>query len=138
MQNVHKRRWRYLKILSELTRKSSCVNARGIPTAVCQVLHLLSCTRWAPPQGTPPPARYDRGYPRPGLTGVGVPEVWYPQPGLMGGVPEVGYPPDQVQQGVPKVEYPPPAGPGWGTPPPPPTWTWAGVPPPPRCGQMDG
>ena len=28
---------------TKLTRKSSCINARGIPTAVYQVLHVLSC-----------------------------------------------------------------------------------------------
>ena len=90
-----------------ITRKSSCVNARGIPTAAYQVLHLF------PEVGYPPP----------------------PQPGLMGGVPKVGYPPGRgypparsdggTQGGYPLV--PPRAGPGWGTLPP--RWTWLGYPP---------
>ena len=104
------------------------MNAKGIPIAAYQVLHLLSCTRW--------------GTPQPGLTGGGIPEVgvcpcwgilllarsdggggyprwgtpcWgTPRPGLMGGtqggVPPVGIPPSQVRQwggGYPR----------WGTPP---------------------
>ena len=40
-----------------LTRKSSCVNARGIPPAAYQVLHLLSYPRV--------------GYPHPDLAGGG-------------------------------------------------------------------
>ena len=69
------------------TRKSSCVNARGIPTAAYQVLHLL------PEGGTPlgrvppPPARSDRG----------VPEVGYPPPSDLAGVP----PPHLYLAGVP-------------------------------------
>ena len=92
------------------TRQCSCVNARGIPTAAYQVLHLLSCTRW----GThlsgypPPPARSNRGYPRWGTSRQGTP----PGPGLTGG----GYP----RWGTPPVR------PGWGTPP---VWTWPGYPP---------
>ena len=83
------------------------MNARGIPTAAYQVLHLLSEV------GYPP----SRGSPQPGLTGGrGVPEVGVPPSQVWwGGVLEVGYHPGQVgyplQQG-----YPPPAGPGWGTP----------------------
>ena len=91
------------------TRKSSCVNARGISST--PVLHLLSCTRWGTPPSRVPPHQVWWG---------GVPKVRYTprwgtsQPGLMG-VPEVGYPlsrvpPSQVWRGVP-------VGPGWGTPP---------------------
>ena len=127
------------------TRKSSSVNARGIPTAAYQVL---------PGWGTPP----CRGTPLARSIG-GVPEVRYPLvrapphwgptpsqvwpgggflrwgtplPGLMG-VPKVGYPlsgyplarsDGGTQGGVPPVRVPPgqvwwgypPAGPGWGTP----------------------
>ena len=131
-----------------ITRKSSCVNARGIPTAAYQVLHLLTKV------GYPPPS----GYPHPGLMGVpGVPPCWGtplsrsdggylgyppvrvpPHPGLTGGYP--WYPPS----GHPPVGVPPCQGtlPHQGTPPgwtwfryPPPGWTWLGYPPPPpRCG----
>ena len=138
-----------VQLFFQLTRKSSCVNARSIPTAAYQVLHLLSCTRWGtPPLGYPPPARSDggRGYLRwvpPGLgtpparsdwggylrwgTPIGVP----PWPCLMGvgGLPEVGYPPGQVWWGEDLR---------WGTPP---GWLdLAGVPPPPpprRCGMTN-
>ena len=82
------------------TRKSSCVNARGIPTAAYQVLHLLpeagsplaggtprpgpmgggqGYLRWGTPlAGGYPPARSDGGYPRWGTPLVGVPpsQVW--------------------------------------------------------------
>ena len=77
------------------TRKSSCVNTRGIPTAAYQVLHLLT----------------EVGYPPcPGLMG-GVPEVGYPpHPGLMGRYPRWGTPPVRYPQvwrgGVPEVGYP--------------------------------
>ena len=136
------------------------MNARGIPTAAYQVLHLLSCTRW----GTPPPtvgvpslARSSAGggYPR-----WGTPHWDTPQPGPMGGwyprwsTPWSGYPPGQVWQGGTQGGVPPPSqvwwggtrggyprwvppGPGWGTPQP--HLDLAGVPPPPpRCGQTDG
>ena len=73
---------------SFLTRKSSCVNAKGIPTAAYQLL---------PELGYPSPPL---GYPLPGPTGRGVPEVGYPHQGT----------PGQVWQGVPKVGYPP----SWG------------------------
>ena len=78
------------------TRKSSCVNARGIPPAVYWVLLLLSYLGTPPPQGTPPswPGREGGGY----LTRVP------PHPDLAGGG---GYltrvPP---QQGTPPVSAP--------------------------------
>ena len=122
--------------MSNLTikiRKSSCVNARGIPTAGYQVLHLLpevgtpqpgltgGGTRWGPP---------GRSTPQPGLMGRLVLEVGPPPPwqGYLlgqvqwgGGVPEVGYMPSRSDLGG----VLPPSGPGRGT-------------PPPRCGQTDG
>ena len=110
------------------TRKSSCVNARGIPPAVYWVLLLLSYL------GTPP--------------------SW---PGWGGGLPDQGTPPGQVPPcpdlaggggtwpGYPlQTGYPPtPSWPGWGGVPhqgTPPAGTWQGttplagpsrVPPPP-------
>ena len=78
------------------TRKSSCVNARGIPTAAYQVLHLLSCTG----EGGYP----CRGVPHP-CQGVSHP---------CQGVPNLGYPPIRPCWGVPHHGYPPPAGvPPW-------------------------
>ena len=67
------------------TRKSSCVNARGIPTAAYQVL---------PEGGYPPPGQVQwGGYLRPE---VEYPQSGgYPQPGLTG-VSEVGYPQQRV------------------------------------------
>ena len=56
------------------TRKSSCVNARGILPTVYQVLHMLS---------------YPGGYPIPGQ---GVPDPEYPFPDLVWGYPIPGYP----------------------------------------------
>ena len=110
-----------------MTRKSSCLNARGIPTAAYQVLHLLPKVgypprQWGPPQPDPmgdtqggiPP---DRGRPPPWPDLIGVPEVRYPLAGV---------PPSQVWQGVPK----------WGTRGGvPPACTWLGYPP--SCGQTD-
>ena len=146
--------WTHLSFHSSYvkTRKSSCVNARGIPTAAYQVLHLLSCTRWGtPPVGVPPWPDPMEGYlrwgtlvrypPKPGLTRE-VPKVGYGylyprwgtpirvlhQPGPIGGT-RGGVPPSLVwggtQGGVPPLGYPP-AGPGWGTPP---AWTWPGYSP---------
>ena len=137
------------------TRKSSCVNARGITTTAYQVLHLFPEVGYPPPRqvwwegtwgGVPPPAG-------------GTPcQVWW-------GVPEVGYPPGRgtpcqvwwggTRGGVPPLarseggylrwEYPP--GWTWLGYQPPPGWTWLGYPPPlagpgwgtppPRCGQTD-
>ena len=112
-----------------ITRKSSCVNARGIPTAAYQVLHLLSCTRWGYPSrsgpmgggylscrtpscGTPL-ARSDGG------TRGEVPLCQGTPARSDGGVPEVGFTPirvphGQVRQGgtwggVPPIGAPP----GW-------------------------
>ena len=77
------------KIIS-ITRKSSSVNARGIPTAA----YPMGGT-W----GGAPPGQVRQGYSR-----------WDATPARSDrGVPEVGYP----HQGTP------PAGPGWGTYPPP-------------------
>ena len=94
-----------VNFLCKKTRKSSCVNARGIPTAAYQVLHL----RW----GTPSPS--SRGTPWPGPMGM------YPTPPSParsdGGCTQGGVPPGQVQQGGGYLrQVPPPAGPGWGTP----------------------
>ena len=109
-----------------LTRKSSCVNARGIPTAAYQVL--LGGIPPPPSVGVPPPtARFARGYPRwstphwgtpPGQVWWGVPKVGYPQPGLMWGVSEVGNTPcwgtpRPGLMGVPEVGYPPSGYPPW-------------------------
>ena len=89
-RNVTEHLWlqNSLTTKTRTTRKSSCVNARGIPTAAYQVLHLLT----------------EVGYPPrpPGLT-WGVPEVGYPSLGY----PLSGYPPSGY----------PLAGPGSGTPP---------------------
>ena len=90
------------------------MNARGIPTATYQVLHLLPEVGYPPPGGTTLAKSPQGGYPRWGT----------PQPGLMGGIQGGGTPS--------QVGYPP-AGPGWGTPPP--GWTWPGYPP---CRQTDG
>ena len=99
-----------------MTRKSSCVNARGIPTAAYQVLHLFPEVGYPSGRGIPP-ARSDGG-------GGGVREVGYP--------PSMGYPPVRSDQGgtqggvLPRQGVPPQAGPGPGR----------GTPP--RCGQTDG
>ena len=109
-------------------RKSSCVNARGIPTTAYQVLHLLpevgyppppgqvwwaggGYPRWGIPQQGNPPARSDRGLPEVGPPPAGVP----PPPArsdrgdLRWGAPQ------QVEPLPPR----PPAGPGCCIPPPP-------------------
>ena len=101
-----------------LTRKSSCVNASGIPTAAYQVLHLLSCTG-----GYPLPYPPLRGG-TPSLWGL--PHLGYPHQTWPGGTPSLpgGYPtsctPHQTWPGgtpsllgctPPRV---PPITPGWG------------------------
>ena len=64
------------------TRKSSCVNARGIPTVAYQVLHLLSCTGGVPHSCW--------GYP---ILGAPIRPGWeYPIPATGGGVLHLGYP----------------------------------------------
>ena len=102
---------------------SSCVNARGIPTAAYQVLHLFPEVGY-PPAGVPPSRQ-----------GVPPSQVWW-------GVPEVGYP----LAGVPPSRgYLPPSR---GSTPPtrsngldlagvPPWLDLAGVPAPTRCVQTD-
>ena len=80
------------------------MNARGIPTAAYQVLHLLPEVGYPPPAGVPP-------WPGP-TEGEGVPEVGYPLPA--GGTPWLDL------AGV----APPPAGPGPGRGTPPPTNGW--------------
>ena len=109
------------------TKKSSCVNARGIPIAAYQV-YTPSVTR----SGVPLPAR---GTPQPGVMGVyprwgthtgvplarsdrGVPEVRYPQQGYPparsnGGVTRGGVPPARSDGEVPEVGYPPGKGIPW-------------------------
>ena len=103
-----------------ITRKSSCLNARGIPTAAYQVL-----PRW----GTPPPGKSDGGGTRGGVppqrwgTPLGYPPVRIPHQGTPHwGTPLVGIPPCQ---GTPirvlPVGVPPPGSTGGypcqGTPP---------------------
>ena len=61
-------------VKTKITRKSSCVNVRGIPTEAYQVLHLLPEVGYPPSRDTPL-ARSNP--PRPGPTGgEGLPEVW--------------------------------------------------------------
>ena len=73
--------WNYFMNIT-VTRKFSCVNARGIPTAAYQVLHLLSCTgggtpchTWGTPiwtwWGVPPPGIH----PCLDLVGGGIPSL---------------------------------------------------------------
>ena len=47
------------------TRQSSCVNARGIPTAAYQVLHVLSCTGWGYPGWVSPWLEYSHRFREP-------------------------------------------------------------------------
>ena len=90
------------------TRKSSCVNAGGIPPAAYQVLHLLSYP--------------EKGYP---TSGWGVPHLWTGDSPLLDG----GYPiPGQGPPIWTWLRYPlPPSGPGQGSHPP--IWAWLGYPP---------
>ena len=117
--------------LNDRARKSSCVNARGIPTAAYQVLLKMG---YPPPHRGIPLTRSDRG---------GVPEVGFPSARSDGeGYPRwgtpIGVPPSQ---GTPR---PDPTGRylGWGTPcEGTPQLDLAGVPSPPPPGverQMDG
>ena len=99
----------------EITRKSYCVNATGIPTAAYQVLHLLSCTgEGVPLWGVPHPC-------------WGVPHLGYPiRPDQGWGTPPlpVGTPPQvPPQSDLVRERYPIPGGTS-------PSWTWLGSPPP--------
>ena len=72
-------------IMPILTRKSSCVNARGIPTVVYQILHLMSYLG-----GGGYPISEQGGYPIPGWgypSLDGVPHPWRGVPHLCQGVP---------------------------------------------------
>ena len=130
-----------------ITRKSSCMNARGIPTVAYQVLHLLSCTWGGVPPGGGTPSldggtlSLDRGYPHPALDGgypiparlvtpSQVPPLAWPDQGVLhpypGGTPWLGYPhrtwlgtPYQTQLGYPPIRpgQGTPIRPGWGVPP---------------------
>ena len=110
------------------TRKSSCVNATGIPPAAYQVLAMLICPGGGYPVPCPGgvPHPMSGGVPNPRSGGWGVPHPMsggYPIP-CPGGYPipcSGGYPilcpggtPSQVW-GVPPV--PPQPDLGWGTPP---------------------
>ena len=97
------------------TRKSSCVNSRGTPTAAYQVLHLFPEV-WYPPGRVPPQPGLMGGYLRWGTPQAGVP----PWPGLIGGIqgrvpPRRGTPSHWQGTPSPRQGYPP-SGPGWGTP----------------------
>ena len=114
--------------LQTVTRKSSCVNARGIPP--CSE-YSFCCPNWVPPpqQGTPILTWLGGGVPRLGwVPYLGTPQAGYPPPGLTWGVPYLGAlawnpPPGQGTpwQDTPPAGYPhpgpgrvppPPAGPG--------------------------
>ena len=82
----HRRTFLFSVKLTLLTKKSSCMNTRGIPTVAYQVLH----PRWGTPQQRHPLARSDGG-----------PEVGYLPPGR--GTPWTwpGTPPHLDLAGVP-------------------------------------
>ena len=104
------------------TRKSSCVNARGIPTAAYQVL-----LGGVPPHGVPP-ARSDGGYQRWGTPQSGYPHQSTPPSQVWWGDTQGGVPPSWY----PTLGYPLPlAGPGLGNPPTPRPGPGSGTPPPP-------
>ena len=132
------------------TRKSSCVNARGIPPAAYQVLLAMLGGRVPSPRsgGVPslrsrggvPGPRSGGGYLVPGLGGYPIPGLGgYPIPGL-GGTPSHvrGYPipglggtPSRPHSPAkPEMGYPP--GQTWDGVPPDQTWDW--VPPWPDLG----
>ena len=75
------------------TRKSSCVNARGIPTAAYQVFHLLSYRGGTPSMAGGTPIMGYSLSPRPDLTG-GTPYLVWEYP-----IPDWGYP----HHGVPPI-----------------------------------
>ena len=97
------------------------MNARGIPTAAYQVLHLLTEVGYPPCWGTPRPG-LTGGYPRQGTPSLGTSLVRYPLFGYPHWVPltwtSLGYPPPGPGSGTTPLP-----GPGSGT--------------PPRCGQTD-
>ena len=91
------------------TRKSSCVNARGILPTVYQVLHMLS---------------YPGGYPIPGQ---GVPDPEYPFPDLVWGTPFQGTPIQEwgtPRKGTGTSHWVPPGKDMGPVPPPPPGVNW--------------
>ena len=141
------------------TRKSSCVNARGIPTAAYQVLHMLSCPggipqvppTWGTPLRNPPSwPIWGGGVPHPHPDLPWVSPAWdTPCPDLAGRYPRYpptwgtpcpdlagGYPPEVSPiltwpGGTLGTPTPPGVPPSWPTP----TWgtpilTWLGYPPP--------
>ena len=149
--------WICVHVNSLWTRKSSCVNARGIPTTAYQVLHVLSCTSGGTPVGVTlcrhPLGGVPPSWPGPGGTLGGCPLSGVPHcPDLAGGypgqaLPWLGYPTSWPDWGYPRqvppwLGYPPswPAGTPWLRYPPswpgrldlarvPPSWTWLGYPP---------
>ena len=137
------------------TRKSSCVNARDIPSAAYQVLHLLPEAGYptprqgysqsgltgggtwggVPPSRGTPTTRSDRGYSRWDTPGGGTSHRSTPLVRSDRGYPRWdtpgrGTPPSQIRWGIPKVGYPQPGlmggYPRWSTPLPGPGW---GTPP---------
>ena len=83
------------------TRKSSCINVRGIQPATYQVLHLLSYP-WGGGGRYPIPGQW--GYP---ISRRGIPHPW------LGGTPSLArVPPIWTWLGYPS------SAPGWGNPPP--------------------
>ena len=72
-----------------ITRRSSCVNARGIPTTAYQVLHVLSCP-CTPAWGTPHPDLAG-GIPQVPLAGVHPPVLTWPGGTLSWGTPLPSY-----------------------------------------------
>ena len=97
-------------VIEHVTRKSSCVNARGIPTAAYQVLHLLTEVEYLPScRGTPQVWQgvSEMGYPHWGTPCTSPVQVWWEVPVV--GYP-IGFPPVQVGG------YPRWGTPCWGTP----------------------
>ena len=130
-----------LKNKTNKTRKYSCVNARGIPTAPYQVLPVLSCPRGGVPLLGGP--CWGGGYPCRGVLPAGVHPILtclgYPPPSDLIRVPShrtwPGYPPSDLARILPPSDL-------TGIPP---SQTWlgyppsdlVGVPPPPMCGQTE-
>ena len=97
------------------TRKSSCVNARGIPNAAYQVLLKMGY----PPSGYPPsgypPSKYPPWPCQIGSTRGGVSPVRVPPARSDGGYPRWGTPHQGTPMAGPGRGTPLPPGPGWGT-----------------------